>query len=74
MILDEKKYAIGGLPVHIHGLSTLSKSTPIAILFLLHGRGGTKEDFDEAIGNINLPALNSRENVKTELHVVVRLD
>jgi hypothetical protein len=68
MTRDEKEYAIGGLRVHIHGLSTLSKASKIAVVFMLHGRGGSKDTFDETIEKVNLAELNSRKDAKAQLY------
>jgi predicted esterase len=54
------KYNIGGLEVHVYGLSTLRPKSPVTVLFLLHGRGGDHTSFGPLIGAFHLPSLNAQ--------------
>jgi hypothetical protein len=52
-------YTIGGLQVHVHGLST-TNNAPRTVLFLLHGRLSTHADFDPLIAKFDLAKLNAQ--------------
>jgi predicted esterase len=53
-------YNIGGLEVHVYGLSTLRPKAPVTVLFLLHGRGHDHTSFAPLISGFNLPSLNAQ--------------
>ena len=69
MTSEPKLLSIGGLPIQIHGLSTLRPLAPITVLFLLHGRLQDLSLFNESISSLNLPALNSRDNLQRQLYL-----
>jgi hypothetical protein len=60
-------YSIGGLRVHIHGLSTLIKTVPVTVLFLIHGRLGSEADFLCFVTILDIPTLNARPDRKRQL-------
>jgi hypothetical protein len=67
MTTEAKVFSIGGLQITIHGLSTLGPSSPVTVLFLLHGRLHDSSMFLPSITAFNLPALNARENLQRQL-------
>ena len=55
---DKRQFIIGGLQVHIYGLSLLRDSVPVVCLFLLHGSSGSEDQCSPIITRIALDSLN----------------
>jgi hypothetical protein len=64
-----KECLIGGLHVHIHGLSTLKPGKPVTVVFLMHGRMGSHIDFINTgtLPESELSEKNSRPELKQQL-------
>jgi hypothetical protein len=57
---DKQLFIIGGLQVHIYGLSFLRDSTPVVVLFLLHGSWSSEDQCSPIISRLALNSLNER--------------
>jgi len=55
---DKQVFVIGGLQIHIYGLSLLRDSAPVVVLFLLRGSLGSEDPCSRIISRLALDSLN----------------
>jgi hypothetical protein len=57
---DKQLFVVGGLQIHIYGLSLLRHSAPVVVLFLLHGSQGSEDQCSPIISRLALDSLNEK--------------